>query len=279
MSWQAVARKDFQDAVRSRWLLGLTAAFVLLVSGIVYVVRPAPGEALGSSALLNSVFVEDALVTTLIPLIALVIAYNSVVGERESGSLKLLLSLPNSRADVVAGKVIGRTGALAAPIAVGFLLPAFVFALGPLEFEPVTYVGYTLFVILLGAVFVSIAVGFSAASRSQRLAIAGAIVIYFVFVPLWGAIQFPLQLYLLGGGPPGWVPLNGGELFRAIRLFNPTGAFKLLTTAFLNGELFAATPPQGIPPRNLQLSALSMLLVWLLSPPLLGLWRLDREDL
>lgn len=274
MSWQAVARKDFQDAVRSRWLLGLMALFVLLVSAAAYVVRPAPGQTVNSNAIINSLIVRDAMVTTLVPLIALVVAYNAVVGERDSGSLKLLLSLPHSRADVVFGKVLGRTGAVAVPVAVGFLLPAFVFLIAsPVVFDASHYLGFVVLTALLAAAFVSIAVGFSAATSSHRLAIAGAIGIYFLFVPLWGAVQFPLQLYFGVGGGPEWLPLTGQQVFRFLRLLNPTGSFKILSGAFMSDQLFAGDAAR------LHLSAVMMLFAWLSVPPLLGFARFETQDL
>ena len=274
MSWQAVAYKDFEDAVRSRWLLALTALFVLLVSLAAYVTRPPPGQTVNSNAILNSLVVRDALVTTLIPLIALVVAYNAVVGERDTGSLKLLLSLPHSRADVVFGKVLGRTGALVVPVVVGFLLPAVVFLVAsPVVFDAGHYLGFVVLTALLAAAFVAIAVGFSAATASHRLAIAGAIGIYFLFVPLWGAVQFPLQLYFSFSGVPGWLPLSGQAIFRLLRLINPTGSFKILSSAFLSDSLFSGQSAR------IHISALSMLLAWLVVPPLLGYARFQSADL
>lgn len=272
MSWQAVARKDFEDAVRSRWLLALTTLFTLLVSGVAYVVRPGSGQTFSSNAILGAV--NGTLVTTLVPLIALVIAYNAVVGERDTGSLKLLLSLPHSRADVVFGKVLGRSGAIAAPIVVGFVLPAVLLAVGPLNFAVGSYLGYTLLTAFLGCVFVGIAVGFSAAMRSQRLTMAGTMGLYLLFVPLWGAVQFPLQIYLqLSGGVPGWLPLTGPQVFRLLRLLNPTGSFKIVSGAFLNNQLFTGDA------LSLHVAALTMLFGWLLLPPLVGLWKFERADL
>ncbi|WP_277554458.1 ABC transporter permease [Halobaculum limi] len=283
MSLEAVARKDFQDAVRSRWLLALTAFFVLLVSAVVYLVRPGQGQTLTTSSLLGSVFIRDALVTTLIPLIALVVSYNAVVGERESGSLKLLLALPHSRADVVFGKVLGRSGAIAVPVSAGFVLPAVVAAIGPLSLQVGTYFGYILLTLLLSSAFVAIAVGFSSAVSSNRLAIGGAVGLYFLFVPLWGAIQFPLRLYLGTGGGPSWLPISGGELLQVLRLVNPTGSFKIVAGEFVGGYLFAAgqagTEAAGRYALDMEIAAMAMLVAWMLVPPLLGLWRFEAADL
>lgn len=278
MSLAAVAHKDFEDAVRSRWLLALSALFVLLVSLVIYFIQPAPGETIPSNAVLNFILVKDGLVTTLIPLIALVVSYAAIVGERESGSLKLLLSLPHSRADVVFGKVLGRSGAIAVPVLVGFLLPGVLLAVMPwVTFYPGYYLGYTLLTVLLAAVFVAIAVGFSAAMSSQRFAIGGAVGIYFLFVPLWGIIQLPLRLYLAFTGGPEWLPVSGSALLDFLQLVNPTGSFKIVVNAFMAGSLFASTP--GVRSVEMQIAAVAMLLAWLLVPPLLGLWRFESADL
>ena len=269
MSWLVVARKDFEDAIRSRWLLGLTALFVLLIALVAYLLRPAPGEVASANNVLSTF--GNFFVGTLVPLIALVVAYNAVTGERTSGSLKLLLSLPHSRADVVFGKVLGRTGALAAAILVGFVLPAVVLALGPFTLDVGSYVGYTLLVVLLAAAFVAIAVGWSAAAPSQRIALAGAIGLYFLFVPFWGAIQFPLQFAL--ASLPGWVPLEPDTIATALVLLNPRAAFGELSSAVLGGSLLTGGNAE------FQLAALGMLVWWLLAPPLAGLLLFERRDL
>jgi ABC-2 type transport system permease protein len=272
MSWLVVARKDFEDAIRSRWLLGLTALFVGLVSliAVVSLRLSTGGETISTNALLRANFME-LLSGTLAPLIALVIAYNAVTGERKSGSLKLLLSLPHSRDDVVFGKVAGRSAALSTAIIVGFIVPAVIFAFGPLQLDIVTYVGYTLLVALLVSVFVAIAVGWSAAAPSQRIALGGAIGLYFLFVPFWEIIQIPLRVAL--GSLPEWVPLSATALNNALLIFNPASAVRGLTRALLTGQFLSGETA------GLQVSAISMLLVWLLAAPLVGLFVFQRRDL
>jgi len=269
MSWLVVARKDFEDSIRSRWLVGLTAVFVLLISAVAYFVRPGPGEEVSANAILQ--LAGDLFVGTLVPLIALVVAYNAVTGERKSGSIKLLLSLPHSRADVVFGKVAGRSAALSTAIIVGFILPAIILAIGPFTLEFGAYLGYTLLVALLASVFVAIAVGWSAAAPSQRIALGGAIGLYFLFVPFWDAIQFRLQMAI--ASLPEWVPLTSETVGNLLFLANPSSAYSGLTGALLAGEFMSGETA------SLQLSALSMLLFWLLAAPLVGLLVFERRDL
>ena len=269
MSWLVVARKDFEDAIRSRWLLGLTTLFVLLVSGAAYLVGSGGGGTLTANAVLS--LAGQLFVGTLVPLIALVVAYNAVTGEQESGSLKLLLSLPHSRADVVFGKVTGRAAALSTAIVVGFVLPALVLAVGPFSLSFGTYLGYTLLVALLASVFVAIAVGWSAAAPSQRIALGGAIGLYFLFVPFWGAIRFRLQRAL--ASLPDWVPITAETAGNALFLSNPATAFRGLTNALLAGEFLSGETA------GLQVSALSMLAFWFLAAPLVGLLFFNKRDL
>ncbi|UIP00097.1 ABC transporter permease [Halobaculum sp. CBA1158] len=279
MSLEAVARKDFQDAVRSRWVMVLAALFSLLLSVAVYLI---PRDA-STTALFNNLVVRDLFVTLLVPLIGVVIAYNSVVGERSTGSIKLLLALPHSRADVVFGKVLGRAGALGVPVAISFALPALIALVTPLSLELGTYLGYLLFTVLLGTAFVALAVGFSAAVDSQRIAVAGPVVVFLLSGPIWSVVQFPVQLYLAGQTLPGWLPIDSAGVYRLLRLVNPIESFKILTVEFVNGFLFTAgqagADAAGSYTVSTEIAALAMLAAWALVPPLIGLWRFEDADL
>src|SRR6185369_4501123 len=62
----------------------------------------------------------SSLVTYLVPLIALLLGYDAIVGERERGSLELLLSMPITRFELLLGKFAGLAAALAVSTALGF---------------------------------------------------------------------------------------------------------------------------------------------------------------
>ncbi|PAU83645.1 ABC transporter [Halorubrum salipaludis] len=276
MSLVAIAEKDFQEAVRSRGMLILVALFSLLVAIFAYVVRPTgQGEQFATEALL-SFAVGPFLVTTLVPLVGVVVGYNAVSGERESGSLKLLLSLPHSRADVVFGKVIGRGGALALAVLAGFLLPGLVlFALaqtGALAtFNVGAFLGYTVFAAVLGIVFVAITVGCSAAATTQRRALIGGVAIFVLFVVLWGFVTG--QLLDAASGLIDPLPVSQRQVRVFLRVANPISGVELLSSAFLGEQLFSGETV------NRQISAVSMLVFWTIAPPLAGLWKFDGDDL
>lgn len=121
MSAIAVAKKDFQDAVRSRGLIALTVIFVLFTVGGAYVgtqVAGVFGDEAGDT--LDLVYALQSPASFLVPIIALLIGYGAVAGERERGSLKFLLGLPHTRWDVVFGKIVGRSAVVTVSILVGF---------------------------------------------------------------------------------------------------------------------------------------------------------------
>ncbi len=272
MSLVAIAEKDFQDTVRSRGMIALVALFSLLVAVFAYLVRPG-GQEGGEFAteILLSFFVGPFLVTTLIPLVAVVVGYNAVSGERESGSLKLLLSLPHSRADVVFGKVVGRGAALAVAVFAGFLLPALVLIALPVSFNAGAYLGYTVFAAALGIVFVAIAVGCSAAAATQRRALIYGVGIYVLFVLFWSALTG--QILDAAGPIVDPLPASTDQIRTFLEVANPTTGVEVLTNAFLGEQLFRGEA------LNQQISAVSMLVFWTLAPPLLGLWKFDTDDL
>ncbi|GGL46955.1 ABC transporter permease subunit [Halocalculus aciditolerans] len=260
MSWDAVARKDYADAVRSKWVWGVAVFLTLIVTLVAYFVG-----ADSSNQVLNPLL--SFVVTPLIPLVSLIVAYSAIVGERESGSLKLLLSLPNSRADVVVGKLVGRTAAVATPIVLGLLVPFLAFLIAPTRLDAPAYVGFVALTVVLATAYVSIAVGASAAVSSRIRAMALAVVLYFIFVPLWNAVQLPLRFYLLFSG--GNFPVDPQLVYQLLGTLNPGGAYKQLTNAVLAGDFSG----QWLP-----LSA-AVLLAWIIVPPALGLLAFERADL
>ncbi|PSP40201.1 ABC transporter [Halobacteriales archaeon QH_10_70_21] len=224
MSFVAVAEKDFRDAIRSRLMIVVAVMFVAFTGGGV-----ALGQAFGLQSgtvvgLILSVMLQGTAI--FIPLVALGIAYRSIAGERESGSLKVLLSLPNSRLDVVIGKFLGRSAVVSVAIVVGFismLIAAAATFEGNIPAESILM--FMLAALLLAVVFVSVAVSVSAFADSSFAAAIGAFGFFVLFQFAWGGLVFLLRYAVngfetpdfgLGTETPDWVevlfvvnPMNG----------------------------------------------------------------------
>lgn len=122
MSTLTVAKKDFQDGIRSRSLLVLIVVFAVFMTGAAYFfteLRPQPSGDPEMTAVLYSLFVPTVF---LLPIVGTMVGYKAIVGERESGSLKFLLGLPHTRLNVVFGKLLGRAGLITVAIIIGFVV-------------------------------------------------------------------------------------------------------------------------------------------------------------
>lgn len=224
MSLLAVTKKEFLDSVRSHSLLGLTLLFVLFAAGLATIqfippiFRDSTVET-STLALLNSMRQPTVL---LVPWIGLAIGYNAILGERESGSLRLLLGLPNSRADAVLGKFLGRTAVVTVAVSIGFAVAGTIALVTYESFDAATFGLFTLLTIFYGTVYVAIGIGFSAVVESREWALAGACGLYALFLLGWDVMLLLLQLATVGSevpeaGLPDWFPFVG--------LLNPSTAF------------------------------------------------------
>lgn len=271
MTWSVVAWKDFRDSVRSKSIWVLSVLFVLVIAGSVYVVSLLLGE--GPVGLSSSSYVRLMsgggvwVLTAFVALIGLLTSYPSVVGERESGSLKLLLGLPHSRSDVVLGKVVGRSGVVSVSVLAGFvvgLLVLFVF------YDSVDFLGYLVFALLtavLGVAWVCIGVGLSAGFGSGRAVRALTFGLFFVSKFLWDTGLGPRALVGLVegfenmfGSPPPW--------YDFVRVVSPNEAYSVLSSGLTDGPI-----------ESLQLFSGAVLLFWVVLPPVLGYARFRRMDL
>ena len=283
MSLVVVAKKEFSDSVRSNVLIGLVMLFVLFAGGFTYLFAQVPGI-LGSESTTAS---TPALITAmgtaaglLVPLIGLIVGYKSIVGERASGSLDLLLNLPHTRRDIVLGKLVGRTAVVVVAVLVGFAAAGGIGLVFYDGFAVDGFVLFTLVTILVGFVFVAIALAFSSAVRSTTLALTGAIGLFVLFRFVWG-----IALQILWAASHGFDIDFGATMtdvpvwFRFLSAINPITAYDNAARAII-GSL----PPS---PLFVQSSAIYaqdwfsfvVLAFWLLIPLTLGYLRFNSADL
>ncbi len=115
----AVALKEFQDGFRNRWLISITLVFSILAIGLSYYGSIASGQ-LASASLSTTIASLSSLSVFIIPLIALLLCYDSFVGEQESGTLLLLLTYPISHLQLLLGKFIGQGCIISLATLLGF---------------------------------------------------------------------------------------------------------------------------------------------------------------
>ncbi|MFP8889786.1 ABC transporter permease [Natrialbaceae archaeon A-CW2] len=210
MTWLHVARKDFQDAGRSRLLWVLTGLLVLLIAGLSAIPYVLASD--GRPAFESGLLFLYSPIGFLIPIVGLIVGYRAIVGERESGTIRFLLGLPNTRRDVMLGKLVGRTAVVAVPTVIGFAVGGVVLALLYEGFAAGAYLGLFAFTVVMGLVYVAIALGISASVDSRAKALAVVATLYVVVDIAWSFV--PMSIYwVLERSFPGFENLPAWYLF------------------------------------------------------------------
>ena len=289
MSWRTVAKKDFRDAVQSRALWALVAVFVGLSVVSTYAFLEVP-ELFGMAAeatLAELLFFSVGLTSLFVPLAAIVVCYRSLAGERELGSIKLLLSLPTTRRTVFAGKVVGRAAVLTFGLGVGLVVGL---GFGSVLLGTVDVLSILVFLVAtlaFAAIYAAIVVGISATTGSTSRATTLAIGFFVVFELAWDVVSMGLLYVVSGFTMPTEIP---DWLFLLTQL-SPSSAYFSTIVALLpdlaatagaapaeetgvdatavGADAFYVTPEVGI----------VILALWLVVPLVVGYARFDAADL
>lgn len=276
MTAVTMAKKEFHDARRSKTLLALVVIFgVLGVSGPFLFTKllaiQAPTEPVTSRGFV--MFMAEFM-ALFVSLSAILLGYKAVAGETESGSVKLLLSLPNHRRDIVLGKLVGRAATFAVPLLfsgivmgiVGwFIIPGIV---------PIELAVFTLVTILFGVSFLWLIIGISAMTKSTGRAATYAISVFVLLEMLWNIVVIG-SVYVENGFA---FPEEGGTTVIAPYLQNlpPSTAYHNL----LEQSLAMVSGTASMAPLNSSLWFGALVLVyWAVVSPLGGYLRFSSVDL
>jgi ABC-2 type transport system permease protein len=198
MSTLAVAKKDFNDAIRSRGLWALSVLFFLLVTAVAVAYAQVDELAGGDPSATGLIFFVASTVGTYVALAALLACFKAVAGERETGTIKILLSLPHSRRDVVLGKLLGRTAVLAIPVVGTFVVGVAIGGALMGAFDTTATVLLAAMTLLFAATYASVYVGISALSDSDTRVTLLAVGFFVVFEMLWSVVGLVL-LFVANG--------------------------------------------------------------------------------
>lgn len=260
MSVGVLVRRNVLDPVRSRSIWILLGVFVVIFGFVGYLL----GE---SGPLLSFLVVE--IMAIFAPLAALGMTYDAIAGPRQSGSLRVLLSYPYSRRELVVGTLTGRILVVGLGVAAGIvtgILTALVFG-GNVDFG--TLLPILALSLLLSTTMVGLTMGISASVRTSSRAAVLAFGAYLLFSAFWGIIPTIVRYVLNGfsfptGPTPEWVALWAQ--------LNPVTAFRTASQAVMDSPAGEAVY-QGLP------FAVLVLVGWFLVSTVVGLVRFERTDL
>lgn len=298
MSTLSVAKKDFKGARRSRalWIAGIVLAVIATL--LTYAREP---YVQSNHELVQQLFVQlTQLLGVLLPIVALAASYVALAGEREGGGIKFLLSLPNTRWNVFAGKLLSRLVVVSAGVAFLYVAATSMSITKYGVFAAGVIVGTFVLTVAYGSVFVSVAIALSAMAASRSRAIAGALAAYFGLVVLYvvPVVSIENMVRWLHHSMLGFE--RNPDLYNAVRYTSPYLAYQkainLVVPAGLERRFFldsaanvdpaSARGPRGggvvdpeLPVYLTDEFSLVILGFWLVVPLLVGFLAFDRAEL
>lgn len=227
--------KEIRDGLRNRWVLATTLLLAIFALSLGFL-GSSPTGAVKVDPLVVTVVSLSSLSIFLVPLIALLLSYDAIVGEIERGTMALLLSYPVARWQVVVGKFIGHLAILSLATVVGYGSAgiALQWAHGSLDinqWQP--FIFLIVASVLLGASFLAMGYVVSAFVRERATAAGIVIGVWLFFVVIY-------DMALLGALVADQGRIITAPILNAILLFNPSDVYRLLNlTGYENIAMFS----------------------------------------
>jgi Cu-processing system permease protein len=270
-----VARKEIQESLRNRWVLATTLLLAALALTLTFL-GSAPTGNVGVRALDVVIVSLSSLTIFVLPLIALLISHDAIVGEMERGTMLLLLSYPVGRWQVLLGKFVGHLAILAFATLVGYGAAAAALAATGVAIDAESWTAFASMVgssILLGAAFIAVGYLISALVRQRGTAAGIAIGIWLLFVLIYDMALLGLLVVDQG-------QTVSGRLLNVLLLLNPTDAYRLFNLTG-SSNVSAFTGMAGVA-QSVTLSPpllLGALAAWAIIPLALSALAFSRREL
>lgn len=227
--------KEIRDGLRNRWVFATTLLLLMLALSLGFLGSSTTGE-VKVDPLTVTVVSLSSLSIYLIPLIAILLSYDAIVGEVESGTMSLLLSYPISRWQVLVGKFLGHLTILSVATIVGYGLAGAVLQMTGkgLDFSVwMPFVHLIIASILLGASFLAMGYLVSTLTRERAATIGIVIAVWLFFVVIF-------DMVLLGVLIADTKQVITASTVNTVLLFNPTDVYRLLNlTGYENIALYS----------------------------------------
>ena len=268
-----IAGKEVRDGLRNRWIVGTTLLLAVLAFALA-MLGTAPTGVLGVKPLAVTVVSLASLSIFLIPLIALLLSYDSIVGEVEHGTLLLLLTYPVRRGEILLGKVLGHCTILALATLIGYGGAGLAVGLGQGR-DPQGWAALALLLVstvMLGAAFICLATLISLLVRERASAAGLAVAVRLLFVVVFDVAVLGLLVWLKSGLDP--------ALFRWLLICNPADLYRLVNlTGMENIRVFSGMAGLSESLRFSPWLLLALLGGWCAVPLAIALFVFRRREL
>jgi Cu-processing system permease protein len=221
-----IAVKEIQESLRNWWVLSTTLLLAALALTLTFL-GSAPTGSVGVRALDIVIVSLSSLTIFLLPLIALLISHDAIVGEIERGTMLLLLSYPVGRWQVLLGKFAGHLAILAFAIVLGYGAAALALVTTGAAIDTESWAAFGKMIgssILLGATF--IALGYLISSLVPARGTAAGIA-----VGIWLLLVLIYDMALLGLLVVDQGRFISADTLNVLLLLNPTDVYRMFNLA------------------------------------------------
>lgn len=268
----ALAAKEVRDGLRNRWVLGATLLLAALAFALTFL-GSTPAGLLDVKPLAVTVVSISSLTIFLVPLIALLLGYEAIVGEAERGCLLLMLTYPVTRVEILLGKFLGHALILAFATVIGYGAAGLAAAAsGNTDAESLrAFGGLLISSVLLGLAFLAIAYLVSVLVSERSTAAGLAVGVWLVFVIVYDLALMGMLVASKGG--------IGSDVFPSMLLFNPADTYRLFNlTAFENIRKISGMSGLSASAQFSPLTLLAALLAWIGVPLALAVTIFNRRE-
>jgi Cu-processing system permease protein len=270
-----MAAKEIREASRNRWVLATTLLLAGLALSLAFL-GSAPTGTVGVGSLEVTVVSLSSLSIFLLPLIALLLGFDAIVGEAERGALLLLLTYPLSRTQLVLGKFLGHAAILAFATALGYGLAGIVVGVTQDEATPQAIQAFATMIgssVLLAWVFLAMGYLVSAFVRDRGAAAGIAVALWLIFVLLYDMAVLGLLVADQGR------TLSSGAV-NLLLLLNPADAYRLLNlTSFPSVSRLAGMAGLSAQATLSPALLLAVLSAWMIAPLSTAIFLFSRREL
>ncbi len=270
-----ITGKEVRDSLRNRWVLAATMLLAALALSLGFL-GSTPTGSVKVDPLTVTVVSLSSLSIFLIPLIAMLLSYDALIGEIERGTMALLLSYPVSRVQILAGKFIGHIIILTLATAAGYGLAGIALQLANGGIDIAAWKPFALLIaasIVLGAAFLAMGYVISAKVKERGTAAGVAIGVWLFFVVIF-------DMTLLGVLVADSEQTITAPVVEGILLLNPADIYRLLNlTGYENTAMYA-----GMAGLSEQISLtvpvlLAAQVLWVFVPLVLAAWIFGRRQI
>jgi Cu-processing system permease protein len=269
-----LAQKELRDGLRNRWVAVAILLLAAISLAMYFFGSAGPGTTKVDSlavTLINLV----SLSVYLLPLIALMLSFDALVGEIEKGTMLLLVAYPIARWQIVMGKFLGHMLMLLLAILISYGGTVLIITLTSDDITQ-NWLAYGLLMAsswLLGGIFVGLGYCISAMVRERATAVGAAVGLWLLLVVLY-------DLALLGALLADAEQAISEQVMTTLLLLNPTDAYRILNLTSTDSISEAVGLADIAASSGISLGVpLLVLGAWLLGALLVATWVFYRREL